>query len=169
MSITREHRQESLSVGYVHCVAAMAGWTWSVRNLDYGADVTLHHIIRKNHYLLESGTFLDLQLKSTTTATAARGDISFDLPVSNYEWLRQPTVQFRRLLVVLILPQDETEWLTLTEQALTVRHAMYWMSLEGRPATSNKRTIRIQIPRENLFSPGFLNQLQRVEDDQWHL
>lgn len=53
MSITREHRQESLAMAYIHAVAGMCGLTWSTRNLDYGADITLHQVRKVNKALIE--------------------------------------------------------------------------------------------------------------------
>lgn len=155
MSITREHRQESLSVGYVHCVAAMAGWTWSMRNLDYGADVTLHHVDRREHFYFESGRVLHIQLKSTTVPTQTDHSIRFDLPVSNYEWLRDSRSRHPRLLGLLVLSADERQWLSVSERSMTLRHTMYWASLQGHLPTQNKRTIRVTIAKAKHLHAGF--------------
>jgi hypothetical protein len=47
----------------------------------------------------------------------------------------------------------------LTEDQLIVRRCAYWQSFMGQPATKNKETIRVAVPRKNVFSVDALNQL----------
>lgn len=59
---------------------------------------------------------LDLQRKATTGfGEPQAGGLSFRLPMKNYNDLRIFT-QTPRLLVVLELPQDESQWMTVTSR-----------------------------------------------------
>jgi hypothetical protein len=130
--------------------------TCSFRWLDYGVDVTLHRIIERFGILCESALRLDLQVKSTTHALLTETDVKCDLDVRNYHLLRDPNPNWPRLLVVLVLPDAERDWLEVSQDALVMRRCMYWVSLAGAKPTANRRTVRIALPRTNVFSVEFL-------------
>lgn len=165
--LTRNHRQEALCRAYVQAVAARGGMSCSVPSPDYGIDLTLNDIEPMGAGLAESGYKLDIQAKSTTRAAVAKEAIRFDLPVQGYEVLRQASVGCPRLLVVLVLPDEEAHWTSQTEDALILRHCAYWLSLRGRRRTSNRRSIRVSLPRSNVFSVealrGLLIRIKRGE------
>jgi hypothetical protein len=116
-------------------------------------DLTLHSIRRQGRRLSEAGYKLDVQAKSTGPKNLTSQELDFDLPISNYNDLRDTTVGDYRILVVLVLPEKEADWITQTETELLLRRAAYWISLYGAPSSKNQRTIRISIPRSNLFTP----------------
>ena len=57
-----------------------------------------------------------------------------------------------RLLVLLVLPEDEADWLSQSPEQLILRRCAYWHSLVGSAPTTATSTVRITIPRENVFS-----------------
>jgi hypothetical protein len=157
--ITRNHRQESLSRPYVQAVAARAGVICSVPELDYGVDLTLRAVDEANGFV-DAGVLLDVQLKATTVAaTTDPTAIGFDLRVAEYDRLRRADVPVPRLLVVLELPPDEAAWLTQTPAELILRHAAFWVSLRGMPATTLTASVRVKLPRANLFTPVVVSDL----------
>ncbi len=165
--LTRNHRQEALTRAYILTIAARAGFSSSVRDFDYGIDVTLHDLRRRGRRYAESGFKLDLQAKSISAAEVLDGPILYDLDVKNYDDLRNPHVGCPRILVVLLLPDDETHWTEQTEEHLVLRRAAYWMSLKGREASTNNRSVRLTIPRENLLTIVALQALmERVRRRQ---
>ena len=150
--LTRNHRQEALSHAYVEIVAAQCGMACiSPRLHDYGIDFTLREIRRRGRRLGESGFSLDVQAKSTSVANLTDSEVLYDLAVKNYDDLRE-TAGSPRILVVLVLPKTEKQWSTQTEEQLTLRYCAYWASLLRQGPTSNRRTVRIAIPRTNIFS-----------------
>jgi len=156
--LTRNHRQEALSRAYVLAIAARCGMSASVSNPDYGIDLTLNDIAVSGDHRAESGYKLDIQAKSATLASLSRENVRYDLDVRSYETLRHPNVGSPRLLF-LVLPEDEKDWSVQTEDQLILRRCAYWLSLRGRPATTNRRSIRLAIPRANVFS---IEALQRL-------
>lgn len=72
---------------------------------------------------------------------------------NNFLHLRDPHVLRPKLLVVVLLPEDEAEWVHLREDALELRRCGYWASLVN--ATSRS----IKIPRENVFDGRALVRL----------
>jgi Domain of unknown function (DUF4365) len=150
--LTRSHRQEALSRAYVRAIAAHAGLTVSEPENDYGIDMCLRAITFRGGRPRDRGPQLDLQLKSTTRASVGEAHLSYDLEVVNYDDLRDSGVQAARLLIVLVMPGDESQWLSQSHEELALRHCAYWLSLKGYPATESTRTVRVSIPLANVFS-----------------
>lgn len=63
--------------------------------------------------------------------------------------------------MLLVLPECEAEWTALTENALILRRCAYWISLKGEASTENMNSVRIRIPRTNIFSVEALSGLMR--------
>ena len=157
--LPRNQRQEMLSRAYVQIVAAACGMSCSTREMDYGFDITLHEIQEDGKRISETGFVLDIQAKSTSAPRWKSDELLFDVPIANYDDLRKPGKITPRILVVLTLPRSEAEWASLTDNQLILRHAAYWMSLVGLPAVPNKRSVRVALPRANLFDPAALAAL----------
>ena len=150
--LPRNYRQEALSRTYVRAIAAQAGVVCSEPEHDFGIDLCLRAIRTRDHrYADVSGQF-DLQVKSTTRASVTDTEVRYDLEVKNYDDLREAGDNCPRFLVVLVLPEDESQWLNQTVEELSLRNCAYWISLEGYPTTTATTTIRIAIPRSAVFS-----------------
>jgi hypothetical protein len=150
--LPRNQRQEALSRAYIRAVAAQAGVICGEPEHDFGIDLCLRAVRRRGQRYTDVSGQLDLQVKSTTRADVGATHVAYDLDVKNYDDLREGGDNCPRLLVVLVLPDDETQWLSQSPEELTLRHCAYWLSLEGQQATTATRTIRIAIPRSNVFS-----------------
>jgi hypothetical protein len=87
--------------------------------------------------------------------------IKFDLDVPGYNSLRSTQIQAPQLLVVLILPQDETEWLVADERSLAFKKCAFWSNLYGEPAVQNTSTVRVSLPRQQMFHPNALRDLMQ--------
>ena len=104
-----------MSLAYVKALAARAGFLTGMPEPDRDSvDVRI----------MAGGPrrpALDLQLKATADlAEAQDGFRRFRLRIKNYNDLRVET-QTPRLLVVLDLPHDEAQWMTITMEALVLR------------------------------------------------
>lgn len=152
--LTSADRKEGLSLAYAKALAARAGYATSAPQPDR-ASVDL---------CVEAGGLrspkLDLQLKATTKLDPPRGGLrSFQLRIKNYNDLRKPT-QTPRLLVVLELPKEESRWMTVTEECLTLRRCAYWHSLQkGHDEIEGQSTVTIRIPDRNVFDVDALRPL----------
>jgi hypothetical protein len=79
--------------------------------------------------------------------------------IKNYDDLRDDTVMVPRILVVVLVPDDISDWMQHTEPELLLRRCGYWCSLRGLEPTQNKQTVSVSIDRANLFSPDGLGQI----------
>jgi hypothetical protein len=150
--LTKQHRQEALCRAYVRAIAAQAGLICSEPEEDYGIDLCLRAIRSRGPRLADVSGQLDLQLKSTTLAHVSDSEVRFDLEKKTYDDLREKGDNVPRILVVLLMPVDESQWISQSPGELVLRRGAYWLSLEGYPSTKAAKTVRIKIPRSNLFS-----------------
>lgn len=152
--LTGPDQKEGLSVAYVKALAARAGFSTAVPEPDRDSvDVRI----------MAGGPrrpALDLQLKATTElAEAQNGFRRFLLRIKNYNDLRVET-QTPRLLVVLDLPRDEAQWMTVTAEELVLRRRAYWMSLQqGHEEVVSQETVTVRIPEGNVFDVATLQTL----------
>jgi hypothetical protein len=164
--ITPNHRHEALSWTYVEAVAAQCGVTCSYPQLDYGIDLTLVHVERKDRVLSESGYKFDVQIKSTRSDADLAAGFVYDLDVRAYEALRVAGVGNPRLLVLVVLPTDDRAWVVAGPEGLTLRRGAFWLSIAGAPAVRNRRSVRLVIPAGNTFTPAGLARLFRRQMNQ---
>ena len=152
--LTVPDQKEGLSLAYVRTLAARAGFSASVPEPDRDS-VDLR--------IMAGGPrrpALDLQVKATTHfAEAQAGFRPFRLTSKNYSDLRVET-QTPRLLVVLELPEDEAQWMTVTTEELVLRRGAYWLSLQqGHEELVGQQTVTVRIPEDNVFDVEALQTL----------
>lgn len=157
--MTPNHRQEAVARAWVEAVAAHAGVSISHPRPDYGIDLVLNHVQRRGTGYSESGFKFDVQLKSTASDDDLTGDVWYDLDVRAYTALRHPAPPTPRLLVLVVLPKDESAWTTSGPDGLTTRRRAFWANLAGQPAVPNRRTVRVSISAGNDFTPAALAAL----------
>jgi hypothetical protein len=146
--------KEHLALAYVYAVASRAGCSTELIRVDRNSvDVTVKHIdIGAGPDQIREGV-IDLQVKAHVHDPPP-GPIRYYLTnPKNFHDLRQAHTLYPKLLVVVLLPEDESEWVHLREDALELRRCGYWMSLAGAEA----RTV--VIPRENVFDGRSLKRL----------
>lgn len=159
-------QKEEFSLAYVRAIAAAAGCGTSTPVPDdHSVDLQL---IRRSLYDDESVVISDPQLGIQAKCTAQdllRDDVlQFPLPVKNYQDLRNPKVCVQRILVVHTVPVELDDWLQHSEDELLLRRCSYWVSLRGRPDTTNTETVTVSIPRQNIFNAKtLLGIMERIE------
>jgi len=153
--LSASDQKEALSRVYVRAVAARAGYVTTDRDFDRdGVDLGI-----------EAGgnmrPKLDVQMKATENLGAPKGEhFHFPLKAGNYDKLRIDT-QTPRILVVLDLPKDSSQWMTVTEESLVLRRRAFWLNLRGCDEKSNQSSVTVQIPRGNLFNVDSLHRLMQ--------
>ena len=157
--MTENEQKQQLSIAYVHAVAARAGYACQVINIDNDSiDVQLAARGFVHEKAVLRSPKIDVQLKATSQPVLKESHLSFTLPIKNYNELREP-VLVPRILVVLLLPEDDALWLVQSEDAMITKHCAYWMALLGRSETGNQRSVTVQLPREQQFTVPILRSL----------
>lgn len=158
--LTDNQVKEQLSISYVNAVAAICNFGCEFTRIDMDSvDAT----ITCNGSLAPDSTIrspeIKLQLKGTENLLLnAVGNYPFPLSVKNYDDLRANTLA-PRLLVVLNLPDERTNWVNHGIDDLILRKCAYWLSLKGAPNSNNTTNVTVHIPSGNIFSPDTLREL----------
>lgn len=155
--MTENDIMAELSYAYLHAVAARAGFGCKVGSrIDDGASVDA--FVRVDEKMDSDSVLwnfdIEVQLKATRQVlTEINGRHSYFFQgIKRYDRLRDPGSPLPKLLVVLLLPGDPAQWLTLDENALISRRSAYWVSLEGAPPSDNDTGKTIAIPRSQLLT-----------------
>jgi hypothetical protein len=160
--MTPEQQKEEISRAYVHAIAARCGFAVSTWSQDQGCvDMSLGAGSALGGGTLEDPR-IDLQLKCTSDASHLHEDhVTWTLSRAHYEKLRARS-STPKLLVVLVLPELEAEWMVHDAEALIIRRCAYWLPMSGMPPiTTESRTVH--LPRSHLFSPAQLrSMMERV-------
>ena len=146
-------RKERFSLAYISAVAAHAGYVFSERT---GPDKdSVDGRIEGDE---DRGPRIEFQAKATSRDVLRARELVFPLPLKNYDDLRRDVI-VPRLLIVVLMPVHDEEWLVHNEDELRLRHCAYWISLAGRPAVTNRRTVSVRIPRSQVFDTAQLREL----------
>lgn len=167
--LTPRQQKEEISKAYITAIAARLAYkigTWSQD--DDCLDVTIGAA-----GILGGGTLaspkLDVQLKCTSEQSRDTGtEISWQLSRKHYDQLRAATVT-PKLLVVLMLPENEERWIEYSADELILRRCAYWLSLRGMaPIIGSAESTTVKIPKTNPFSPDIvktiMEKISRGED-----
>jgi hypothetical protein len=151
-------RKERFSLAYISAVATHAGY-----QVVEGRPIDKDSV--DGHFEGDEGRRprIEFQAKATSASVLRLDHLVFPLSRKNYDDLRAD-VRVPRLLIVVMLPAREEEWLTHSEEELRLRHCGYWLSLAGWPATTNVATISVNIPRAQVFNTAQLRALMGRAD-----
>jgi hypothetical protein len=154
-------RQEQFANAFLVTVAAVAGFTVAKSDVDHDSmDWTIAS-------RLPHRPKIDIQMKSRRLEDADTDDfVRYNLKRKNYDDLILTNLLTPRLLVLVLMPSDIGNWLDLTADQLVLRRCAYWVSLAGQPATDNKNTVMVGVPRANLLNVAALERLMWRANDQ---
>lgn len=149
-------RMECFSRAFVQAICARAGYQYNIPSSDLDS---IDGEIQGRYGLRPSVGF---QLKATSQDLVRNGNIHFSLSAKNYNDLRVDTLVPRILLVVL-LPKAEEDWLHFAPSLLVMRRGAYWLSLRGKgPITTSSVTVK--VPLAQPFNPDTLDSMMRKID-----
>jgi hypothetical protein len=167
--LTVNHAKEALSYAFMTALAAQARVSINIgETFDYGVDGHWREIKRcPNGRHVANGLTLEFQLKATVNWTEDPGDthIVYNCEVKAYNDIASRAPEENGLvLIVLCLPQDETQWVQATPDVLKLKHCCYWYKVDGAavPKQDTQRE-KIYIPKTNLLDESALKKLLKDE------
>lgn len=157
--------ESELSYAYLHAVASAAGASCSITtrhedNTGVDAKLVAWGPFPGGGYRTEVD--IKVQLKATTSVPAnSSGCLSYSLKgIPQYNDLRSDAVATPRILVVLFLPSpDAAEWISHTEDALSLHKCAYWVSLRGAAESMNDTRQTVYLPLRQRFDAPSLKAL----------
>ena len=153
-------QKEQFSLAYIRAVAAQAGYQITRPELDSDSvdGMLIADFGRRPR--------IDFQAKATSQQIVRGDNIHFALSIKNYNDLRRHT-RTPRILIVVLMPSDTSQWLTQNHEQLCLRHCGYWLSLEEHQEVSNTTSVTVHIPLVNMFNAEQLVDLMtKVEKGQ---
>lgn len=171
MSLTREHIQEALSVAYISAVAAKAGFDCgNPRRYDYGIDLQISPIIVDEYGdNIPNGIPLVVQAKASHVFNESVDSITYDLKTRNYNILASNNKGLPYILISYCMPSEDAEWMNICENNTILKHKGYWKSLRGEPRSKNRQTVRITIPKTQIFNGSNLTSIMNAIQESDHL
>ena len=148
-------KMEDMSEAYVRALCAANGYSITESKHDNdGVDIGIKCINKVADESKIISPLLHIQLKSSYSQIRVNknGSITYHLEVKNYKKLIQSNRMIPIILVVFHMPNDEKDWIEQTPDWLKIKKCAYWISLMGKPDTSNTSTIAIDIPAANLLT-----------------
>ncbi|WP_375472039.1 DUF4365 domain-containing protein [uncultured Nostoc sp.] len=146
-------QKEEFSYAYINAIASAAGYSFQIapRPLDLvGVDITITGIVSPGS---RRRTRIDLQVKCTSQKLLDNDFVKFPLEIKNYDELRNDNPDDDPLLLVVVLVPDlQEDWLQQSETKLCMKRCAYWVSIRGQPPTENQTTVTVYLPRQNIFS-----------------
>ena len=162
--LTLENIESELSYAYLHAVASKAGVACKVagRHEDNaGVDAQLVGWGPFPNGGWRQEVDLKIQLKATIKQPTTVGNsLSFSLSgIPRSDDLRSEAIATPRILVVLFLPEKAENWITHTDDALSLHRCAYWVSLRGAKSSENKTAQTVYLPKAQRFDADGLTSL----------
>lgn len=157
--MTIQDIKEELSIRLIQCIANINGFVAEVPKKDYGTDLCIKEQgirIENGHGRnYDTGRELKIQAKSTTLKSITENDvfISYNLESKTYNDLITRKNNSKPLvLIVVLLPENQSEWLEVDENNLILRKSAFWYVPEDDILTKNSYTITIRLEKQNLLT-----------------
>jgi hypothetical protein len=144
-------KKEQFSIAYIKALAAPLGFNpgrFDVDNDSVDISFTAQYDISSKIRSPE----INIQLKCTQLTFSKDNLLHYPLPIKNYNDLRGSNLSNPRYLVVLCIPSNENDWLSVNESEMILRYSAYWFSLRSAPETKNTETVTIEIPKNQLLN-----------------
>jgi hypothetical protein len=143
-------QKEQFSNAYLRAVAAAAGF--QVYKPDPDIDKSDWVVAAPGPKRTVRSPKMEIQLKCTSREVLHAEHLAFFVDLETYDNLRDPSHMVPRILVVVVVPDEVTDWLVHSEENLALHHCGYWFSLRDMPPSENKTGQTIHIPRAQQFT-----------------
>jgi hypothetical protein len=157
--------KQQFSLAFVHMVASAAGCSIKRHDTDYdGVDIT---ITSSAEYETHYGPQIELQVKCSAQANLLTGDtMRWKLEARAFRLLTDPRSYVTRLLAVLFVPGDPSDWLDQDEQRLLASSCMYWGGASELGTLKEGRQSKVvHLPRSNIFNVAQLQGIMKAIGD----
>lgn len=173
MTVQMQDIEAELSYAYLHAVASKAGFECATAGRlsdNHGIDAMIRVLARLDKDSILTDFDMDIQLKATTKQLPqSKSQYSYSLPIGQYDKLRADTAQNQKLLVVLLLPPNQDEWLSVSAKVMKLHKCAYWVSLRGACEIHNQKHVTVYLPKKNIFSPDQLREIATIRSREEYL
>jgi hypothetical protein len=167
MTVNTKDIEAELSYAYLHAVASHAGFTcsYSSRLEDArGVDARVGVGAKLDPKSILEDFEIDVQLKATAQQlSVVDNKFSFFFKgIKQYDKLRSEKNGNTKLLILMCLPEDRSDWVSVTPNELLLKNAAYWISLRGAPESQNTTGATVYFPSSNVLTVDALKSLMTL-------
>ena len=169
--LTDDQVKEHLALAYVYAVATKVKCSFEVTRVDMDSiDVrlALKNDADPDPEIVFRSPEISIQVKGHSMVEVPPERFSYPLTMKNYDDLRKRS-SVPRLLVVVTLPPDPKDFLTLDDDQLLLRRCGYWLNLADAPDSDNTTKQTVHMQRAQRFDPDSLERLMRCTARQERL
>lgn len=153
--------KEDLSISYMSIVSAVVGIGFEiVRHDEDSIDSLIKRVVE-----LDRGTKFNSQISVQLKATSSKSQyndngefITYQLKVKNFNDLCMAATM-PSMLALLILPEDENEWVNWSPEEIILNGCMYWVNLQNCDNSMNAGKVSVKIPKINRINSDCLLML----------
>lgn len=153
---------EMLQAGYLYAVSAGAGCNVHSPTFDEGVDALLSHVVGGN---AAQSMYLKVQMKATAAHSSSDGTYAIaKMSRKRYDQFRETNISMHQIVVVMLQPSAQEEWVLASGEHLMVRHCAYWVNLAGEPAARGTgETVQVKAPLANVFDDiALCSMMERI-------
>ncbi|HJA94750.1 MAG TPA: DUF4365 domain-containing protein [Candidatus Eisenbergiella merdipullorum] len=162
--------KEDISISYISALCAYAGIAYEiVRHDDDSTDGILRkRIILDNNRKYDAELRIQLKCTSASSQYADLGNsLTYRLKVKNYNDLCLPSTT-PIILGLLVLPEDEKEWILWSREELLIRGCMYWAEFSGASESENAESVTVRIDKKQILNAETLSLiLKKIAREEW--
>jgi hypothetical protein len=137
-------QKEEFQIAYVCALAAHAGLNRGGLCVD---DDSIDILFQAKGYKAPiRNPQIQMQLKCTSQDLVSGDVIKFPLTRKNYDDLRGYDVVTPRYLAVLVVPEDQDQWVQQHADCMALYNRCFWVSLRDALPTTNKTTVTVDVP-----------------------
>lgn len=158
--LTRYQIESELSLAYLHALSAKVAYAVDVPHIDSDSvDAIISAKGKVDISSIKHAPRIEVQLKATINSEQNNVQkIPLSISIKNYNELRADTV-LPRLLIVLALPKNESQWIVHQNDKLILQKCAYYLNLKGLPESTNQERQTVYIPSQNILTPVILQNL----------
>lgn len=163
--------KEHLALAYVYAVASKAKCSFDKPSVDMDSidvKLALRNDDDGDASVMLRSPEIALQVKAHSLEPNPTESFPFFLKKKNHGDLVK-RAQTPRLLIVVTLPQNPEDCLSLTPEQLVLRRCGYWLNLTDEPATENASGVTVHLRINQRFDPETLVRLMRLAARQERL
>lgn len=166
---TTQHK-EDLHISYISALCAAAGISYDIQRHDNDSTdgIIKKRISLGNDLFYDSAVRIQLKATSSSSQYEDKGQyITYKLKVKNYNDLCTPSTT-PIILGLLILPEDENEWVKWSTEELLIKGCMYWADFSTQQISDNSDTVSVRLEKQNVINQEtLLNILERIAKEEW--
>lgn len=167
MPLAENDQKSIIGESALTIIASLAGYSLVPPPKDKGVDFSVHKFAVRGERLLDMGSVVDIQLKSSSRYSEDSGHIIYDLESKTFNDMvfRNQNGNIPFILVLMTLEDSASSSVIVREREIAIKRSMYWYrTKETVPRENEESRVRIRIPVAHRLDLSSFDELMRSLD-----